>query len=65
MPDEQKPSVKSVLLSVLASLFGVQSQRNYKRDFTQGALWIYIAVGILMVGVFILSLLGLVWLILP
>ena len=39
----------SVLGSVVASLFGVQSHKNYERDFTKG-------IGVILVVIFVVSL---------
>jgi hypothetical protein len=50
--------------SVLASFFGVQSERNWHRDFTRGNPWAFIVVGVVITAVFIMVLLGIVSLIL-
>ncbi|NDW22868.1 DUF2970 domain-containing protein [Alteromonas hispanica] len=42
--------------SVLASLFGVQSHKNYERDFTRGTFITFAVVGIVMVVLFVVSL---------
>lgn len=39
--------------SVAASMFGVQSSRNRRRDFTHGNPLHFIIIGLLMVGLFI------------
>lgn len=48
-------SLGRVIISVLASLFGVQSGRNRERDFTQGRPWVYVVVGIMVTVAFVLS----------
>lgn len=42
-----------VFKSVLAAMFGVQSEENRKRDFTQGKLWHYILGGLIFAAIFI------------
>ncbi len=59
-PAQQAPSLLSVLGSVLASMFGVQSNKKREQDFTHGKPSQYIVVGLLMTVVFILSIWGLV-----
>lgn len=49
------PSWWQVLASVLASMFGVQSSRNRERDFAQGGPWVYVAAGLLVTVVFVLT----------
>ena len=58
--DQQAPSLLSVLGSVLASMFGVQSSKKREQDFTYGKPSQYIIIGLLMTIVFILSIWGLV-----
>lgn len=53
-----------VVLSVLAAMFGVQSERNRQRDFSQGRPAAYVIVGLLMTVVFVLVLWGVVKLVL-
>lgn len=60
-----KPGLLQVVQSVLASAFGVQSQKNYQSDFSQPDAKVYIAVGIVFVVLFVLSLIALVQWILP
>jgi hypothetical protein len=59
----QAPSFIGVLGSVLASMFGVQSNRKRKQDFTHGKPSQYILVGLLVTGVFILTIWGVVQLV--
>ena len=56
----QSPSFISVLGSVLASMFGVQSNRKREQDFTHGKPSQYILVGLLVTVVFILTICGVV-----
>lgn len=48
------PSLLSVCGSVLASMFGVQSNRKREQDFTHGKPSQYVIVGLLMTVVFVL-----------
>ncbi|WP_246587709.1 DUF2970 domain-containing protein [Alteromonas lipotrueiana] len=50
----------AVVMSVLASLFGVQSQKNYQRDFSQSSILPYIIVGVVMVILLVVMLFFLV-----
>lgn len=56
----QKPSLKQIILSVLAAMFGVQSQKVRERDFQYGSPMAFIIVGIIAVTLFVLLLYGLV-----
>jgi hypothetical protein len=56
----QSPSFLGVLGSVLASMFGVQSNRKREQDFTHGKPSQYILVGLLVTVVFILTVWGVV-----
>ncbi|MGB5607108.1 MAG: DUF2970 domain-containing protein [Gammaproteobacteria bacterium] len=53
------PSFLSVLGSVLASMFGVQSSQRRAQDFTHGKPMHYVMVGLLVTVVFVLV----VWLV--
>jgi hypothetical protein len=53
-----------VILSVLASFFGVQSNEKRERDFTYGKPEHYIVAGLLMTLIFILLIWGIVKLVL-
>ncbi|MCW8109746.1 DUF2970 domain-containing protein [Alteromonas ponticola] len=55
-----KPKLLQIIGSVLASAFGVQSHKNYSRDFEHGALAIYIIVGVVFVAALVTGLLMLV-----
>ena len=54
------PSLLSVLGSVLASMFGVQSNRKREQDFTHGKPSQYIIIGLLVTVVFMLTIWGVV-----
>jgi Protein of unknown function (DUF2970) len=58
--DKSEPSTLAVLGSVLASMFGVQSNRNREKDFTHGKPSQYIAIGLLVTVVFVLTIWGVV-----
>mgnify|MGYP000651328175 CR=1 FL=1 len=46
-------SLWQVVLSVLAAMFGVQSNKTRERDFTHGNPIVFILVGLLLVACFI------------
>ena len=54
------PSLLSVLGSVLASMFGVQSSRKREEDFTHGKPAQYVIIGLLVTVVFVLTIWGVV-----
>jgi hypothetical protein len=54
------PSLLGVLGSVLASMFGVQSNRKREEDFTHGKPYQYIIIGLLVTAVFVLTVWGVV-----
>jgi len=54
------PSFLDVLGSVLASMFGVQSNRKREEDFTHGKPSQYIVIGLIVTIVFILTIWGVV-----
>ncbi|MDY6942690.1 MAG: DUF2970 domain-containing protein [Pseudomonadota bacterium] len=45
-----------VVASVLAAMFGVQSEQNRQRDFSEGNPWIFIVTGAMMTLLLILVL---------
>jgi hypothetical protein len=63
---QQKPtpqrsqSLGSVIRSVSASMFGVQSSRKHAEDFAQGNAKAYIIVGLIATIVFVLAVWGVV-----
>lgn len=54
------PSLLNVLGSVLASMFGVQSNRRREEDFTHGKPSHYVVTGLLVTVVFMLIVWGVV-----
>ena len=56
----KSPSFLGVLGSVLASMFGVQSNRKREQDFTHGKPSQYIIIGLFVTVVFILTVWGVV-----
>ena len=59
-----KPSLIDVVKSVLASFFGVQSDKNRKREFEQGSPAQFIIVGLVLTILFIVGMILIVKLIL-
>jgi len=59
------PSFVQVMLSVIAAAFGVQTGKNYERDFSTGNPLAYIAGGLLFTLLFVLTIAGVVSLVLP
>jgi len=57
---DKAPSLLSVLGSVLASAFGVQSNRKREEDFTHGKPSQYIIIGLAMTVLFVLLIWGVV-----
>ena len=56
----RSPSLLSVLGSVLASMFGVQSSRKREEDFTHGKPSQYVIIGLLVTILFVLTVWGVV-----
>jgi hypothetical protein len=54
-----------VVLSVIQASFGVQSNSNRERDFTQGKLWAFVIAALLFTVVFVLTIVFVVSLVLP
>jgi len=52
----RQPSFFDMIISVLASFFGVQTQKNYERDFNANKPWTFIAIAIVLTVLFVLSL---------
>ncbi len=69
MSEEEKqkksPSLWQVTKSVLAAFFGVQSNKNYERDFTHGKPYQYVIIGLIGVAILIFILIGILRLLLP
>lgn len=59
-PDSQRPNLLQVIWSVIAALFGVQSDRNRQRDFRQGRASDYIVVYVLLVIALVAGMIGVV-----
>ena len=56
----KSPSLLNVFGSVLASMFGVQSNRRREEDFSHGKPSQYVVIGLLVTVVFILTIWGVV-----
>ena len=56
---------KETLKSVAAAFFGVQSDKNRQRDFTQGKFSHFVIAGVIAVVLFIASLIAIVSLVIP
>lgn len=52
--DNERITFFSVLKSVGAAAFGVQSPANRKRDFTKGNIWVFIAAGVIFTLLFVM-----------
>jgi len=55
-PEAKRPGLLSMLQSVAAAAFGVQSEKKREQDFQHGKPGDYIALGIVFVIVFIITL---------
>ena len=68
MPEEKKQPQKltlwQIICSVFAAAFGVQSDKNRERDFTQAKPSTYIIAGVIFTIVFVLIVIGVVKLVL-
>lgn len=49
------PSLWKMLLSILAAVFGVQSEKNRQRDFSTGNAWAFALYGFVALIVFIIA----------
>ena len=58
--EQSSPGIFSVILSVLAALIGIQSDKNRERDFEKGRLGNYIFVGIIVVVILVFTLISIV-----
>lgn len=61
----EKISLWATIVSVLAAMFGVQTEENRQRDFQQGKPTLFIAIGIGFIILFVLSLIAIVQWVLP
>ena len=59
----RKPGFLQVAFSVIAAAFGVQSDANRQRDFSQASPLAYIIGGIVFTLLFVLTLVGIVMLV--
>ncbi|KZN48213.1 DUF2970 domain-containing protein [Pseudoalteromonas luteoviolacea] len=50
----------NLIQSVLAAMFGVQSDKKYQFDFQQGRFWPYVVAGTIFVVLFVVFLITLV-----
>ena len=64
-PNRKPPSLLQVVASVLSAFFGVQSQRNRERDFSDGNPFVFIAVGVVLTALFVLVVWSVVQMVLP
>jgi hypothetical protein len=55
---ERQVTLLSVIASVFASFFGVQKDKNRRRDFESGKFWHFFIAGLLFVLVFLLAVWG-------
>ncbi len=62
---DQNISILTLIQSVFAAAFGVQSKKNRERDFSQGKPAVFIAAGIIFAVVFILSVYAVVQIVVP
>lgn len=61
----QKPKFMSMVISVIAAMFGVQTEQNRQRDFSQGNPLPYILIGVVFIILFVVALITIVSLVLP
>lgn len=64
-PPGDKPSFLQVMMSVFAAAFGVQSEKNRERDFSQSSPMPYIVGGLIFTVLFVGLIIGVVMLVLP
>lgn len=62
-PEQKKPGILQIALSVIAAAFGVQSDANRQRDFSQANPIAFIIGGIVFTVLFVLTLVGIVMLV--
>lgn len=63
--EKQANSLLQTIGSVLMAFLGVQSNANRQRDFTKGRAAVFIATGLVMTLVLLLTLYGVVQMVLP
>jgi len=59
----ERQALGSVIRSVLASMFGVQSSGKHAEDFSKGSVFSYVAVGLAATILFVLTVWGIVQLV--
>jgi len=64
-PAPKPPNFLQIMLSVIAAAFGVQTGKNYERDFTSGSPLPYIVGGVVFTALFVLTIVAVVSLVLP
>ena len=63
--EEEKPlNFFQVTFSVIAAAIGVQKSENRERDFSRGSPLVFIAAGLIFTTVFVLTIIGVVYLVL-
>lgn len=62
--DDKRPTRWQVIRSVIAAAFGVQSRKNRERDFSHGDPVTFIIAGLVITALFVLILVGIVYLVL-
>ena len=62
--EPKEPTLWQVVKSVLAAALGVQNSRNRERDFTYGNPLVFILGGLIFTVVFVLTIVGVVYLVL-
>lgn len=60
-----KPSFMQVIKSVVGAFIGVQSEQQRKADFNSQTVWPFILAGVMLAVLFVLSLVFIVFLVLP
>ncbi|WP_241973658.1 DUF2970 domain-containing protein [Aliidiomarina shirensis] len=59
----EKPGLWAVVMSVLAAMFGVQTEANRRRDFSSGNPMAYIVIFVIFLALFVLTIAGIVTLV--
>lgn len=62
-PDGKPPSFWQMVHSILSAALGVQSHKNRQRDFTYGKPVHFLMLGLVFTVLFVLVLIGVVWLV--
>ena len=62
--EDNPPTILEVALSVVAAAFGVQNSRNRERDFSRGNPLVFIMAGLVFTVLFVLTIVGVVYLVL-